>query len=196
MDTIGTTHSVAADHPLRLVVSDDLSRNRLTVFFRLILVIPHAIWLAVWGIAAYLVAIVNWFATLIVGQSPEALHNFLAAYLRYATHVLAYMHLLADPFPAFSGAQGYPVDVTIAPSQPQNRLITLFRVILAIPALIVAYVLGGVLNLIGFLAWFVCLFLGRMPEGMRNFGSYCLRYTVQTYAYAFFVLTDRYPSFN
>jgi Domain of unknown function (DUF4389) len=34
--------------------------------------------------------------------------------------------------------------------------------------------------------------LGRMPEGLRNLGASCLRYTAQTYAY-FALLTDRYP---
>jgi len=61
--------SAAAQHPVRLVVDDDLRRSRLTVFFRLLLAIPHLIWLSLWGIAAYLAAIVNWFATLITGRS-------------------------------------------------------------------------------------------------------------------------------
>jgi len=43
-------------HPIRLVVTDDLQRNRLTVFFRLILAIPHLIWVTVWGIVAALAA--------------------------------------------------------------------------------------------------------------------------------------------
>jgi hypothetical protein len=188
--------ATAAQHPVRLVVTDDLRRNRLTVFFRLILAIPHLLWLALWGFAAYLVGIVNWFATLIVGSSPEALHNFLVMYLRYLTHVQAYLHMMADPYPGFLGAPGYPVDLEVAGPAPQNRLVTLFRLILAIPAFIVAYVLGLVMYVIGILGWFASLALGRMPEGMRNLGSYCLRYTVQTAAYAYFVVTDRYPSFS
>ena len=196
MDAIGTTSTLAGDRPLRLVVTDDLARNRLTVFFRGLLAIPHLVWLMLWGIAAYLAVIVNWFATLIMGRSPDPLHDFLAGYLRYATQVGAYLNLLADPFPSFTGAPGYPVDVAIDPPAPQNRLVTFFRGLLAIPALLVASVLANVLSLIAFLAWFVCLFAGRMPEGMRNLGTYCLRYSVETYAYAFFILTDRYPSFS
>ena len=37
------------EHPIQLIVTDDLSRSRLTVFFRLLLVIPHWIWLGLWG---------------------------------------------------------------------------------------------------------------------------------------------------
>ena len=142
------TPATAVQHPVRLVVDDDLQRNRLTVFFRLLLAIPHLIWLALWGIAAYLAAVVNWFATLIVGRSPEPLHNFLVLYLRYLTHVQAYLHMLADPYPGFLGAPGYPVDLAVAGPEPQNRLVTLFRSILAIPAFIVAYVLALVFLLV------------------------------------------------
>jgi hypothetical protein len=41
----------APPHPIHLVVTDDLQRNRVTVFFRFFLTIPHLIWLMVWGIA-------------------------------------------------------------------------------------------------------------------------------------------------
>lgn len=182
-------------HPIRLRVSDDLSRSRLTVFFRLLLFLPHAIWLWLWTIVAEVVALVAWLAALVVGRVPDELHAFLAAYVRYLTRVTAYVALLADPFPGFTGAAGYPVDVEIAPPAPQNRLVTLFRLLLAIPAWIVASVLGTVLRVIAVLGWFTCLALGRMPEGMRNLGTYCLRYEAQTYGYTF-LLTQRYPNFS
>src|SRR5437764_1269087 len=126
-----------AHHPIRLVVTDDLQRNRLTVFFRLILAIPHLIWLALWTIVAMLAAIANWFATLVKGQSPEGLHNFLATYLRYQTQVYAYILLIADPFPGFGGKPGYPVEIEVDPPQSQNRWTVGFRIFLAIPAFII-----------------------------------------------------------
>ena len=39
------------DHPVRITIDDDLRRSRLTVFFRLLLVIPHVVWLYLWGFA-------------------------------------------------------------------------------------------------------------------------------------------------
>src|SRR5919202_5450757 len=102
-----------AQHPIRLRVDDDLRRNRLTVFFRLILAIPHVIWLFLWGIAAGLAGIVGWFVALFTGSLPEGLHTFEARYLRYTTHVLSYLCLVADPFPGFGGTQGYPIDVEV-----------------------------------------------------------------------------------
>ncbi|MEA2375006.1 MAG: hypothetical protein QOD53_1469, partial [Thermoleophilaceae bacterium] len=56
-------------HPVRITVADDLERSRLTVFFRLLLAIPHFVWILLWGGLASLVTIVNWFAVLFTGTS-------------------------------------------------------------------------------------------------------------------------------
>ncbi|HET9214223.1 MAG TPA: DUF4389 domain-containing protein [Gaiellaceae bacterium] len=179
--------------PVRIRVEDDLRRSRLTVFFRLLLAIPHVVWLILWGILVVLALIVGWFATLATGRLPDAFHRFFSAYLRYETHVFAFLLLVANPFPGFVGAAGsYPVDVEIAPPEAQNRWKTLFRIFLAIPAALLNSALGGALYVAAFLGWFVSLALGRMPEGLRNLGAYVLRYSAQLYAYLY-LLTDSYP---
>jgi uncharacterized membrane protein YfbV (UPF0208 family) len=193
------------DRPIHLIVSDDLERSRLTVFFRLLLAIPHLIWLGLWGIAAGVAVIVNWFATLFAGQSPDGLHNFLAAYVRYAIHVGAYLLLAAEPFPDFLGKPGYPVDVEIAPPQPQNRWKVGFRIVLAIPALLIAGALTsgsartygvsysyGLASAAAFFGWFAALAQARLPRGLRDAIAYALSYSAQLDAYLF-LLTDRYP---
>jgi hypothetical protein len=182
-------------HPIQVVVTDDLKRNRLTVFFRWLLVIPHAIVLALWSIVAEIAIIIAWFAALITGRVPTGLHNFIASWLRYATHVYAYLFMLADPYPPFSGSSTYPVDLQIAPPEPQSRLKTFFRIILAIPALIIAGVLRYLGLAIAVIGWFAALFLGRMPKGLRDTGAWTLRVDQQTYAYTS-LLTDRYPQFG
>jgi Domain of unknown function (DUF4389) len=182
-------------HPIRLVVTDDLQRNRLTVFFRLILAIPHLIWLFLWGIVATLAAIANWFATLVKGESPEGLHNFLATYLRYMTQVYAYILLIADPFPGFGGKPGYPVEIEVDPPEPQNRWTVGFRIVLAIPAFIIAGIFGYLNRILALFSWFVALVLGRVPEGLRNVAAFALRFEQQTAGYTL-LLTGRYPSFN
>jgi Domain of unknown function (DUF4389) len=191
--TAGTT---TAQHPIRLVVHDDLHRNRLTVFFRAILAIPLLLWVILWGVIANLAWIVNWFATLFMGRSPEGLHNFLATYLRFATHVRAYLFLIANPYPGFTGTEGtYPIDLEIDPPERQNRLTVFFRLILAIPALLLMYVLSALSNILAVFSWFIALVLGRVPEGVRNFAALALRIEVQTFGYLM-LLTGRYPSFN
>jgi len=78
---------------------------------------------------------------------------------------------------------------------PQSRWVTFFRVILAIPALLIAAVLLYLLELLAFLAWFVCLFAANMPDGFENLGLYCLRYYQQALGYLY-LLTQRYPSLS
>jgi hypothetical protein len=198
--------SAVNDRPVHLIVSDDLERSRLTVFFRLLLVIPHLIWLSLWGIAAFVAVIANWFATLIAGTSPAGLHNFLAAYIRYAIHVGAYLFLAANPFPDFLGKPGYPIDVEIAPPQRQNRWKVGFRMVLGIPALLIAGALTsvsarnfgtsyntGLIGVAALLGWFAALAQARLPRGLRDAIAYALSYSAQLDAYLF-LLTDRYPS--
>src|SRR5213076_1503989 len=99
-----------------------------TVFFRLLIVIPHLIWMALWGVVAELALVVAWFSALFSGRVPDGLHEFLASYLRFYTRVSAYLFLLSDPYPPFGGGEGgYPVDVQIAPAAPQSRVTVLFR---------------------------------------------------------------------
>jgi hypothetical protein len=180
-------------YPVRVTVADDLRRSRLTVFFRLLLALPHIVWLILWGIAALVAAIANWFATLALGRSPASLHAFLAAYVRYSIRVQAYVTIVANPFPGFDGRPGgYPVDVEIEPPQPQNRWTVGFRLFLGIPALVVVAALGGLLCAAAFLGWFAALATGRMPQSLLNLGAYTLRYTAEADGYLF-LLTDRYP---
>jgi hypothetical protein len=197
MEATSTPHVAEAHaHPIRLVVNDDLQRTRLTVFFRLILAIPLLLWAVLWAVLAVLAYIVNWFATLFMGQSPDGLHNFLATFLRYTTHVRAYTLLVADPYPPFTGKEGtYPIDLEVDPPQRQNRWTVFFRGILAIPALFLSNLLSQLNQLLAIFSWFIALITGRVPEGIRNFAALAIRIETQTYAYAM-LLTSRYPSFN
>lgn len=184
---------VPPPHPVRLRVEDDLRRSRVTVFFRLLLFIPHYVWLSLWGFAVLLAVIVNWFATLVTGRSPMPLFRFVSAYLRYQTHAYAFVTLIANPFPGFLGRRGsYPIDLELDGPEPQHRLKTLFRIFLVVPAVLVSYATTVVLGIVAFLGWFAALGTGRMPTGFRNVGAWAIRYGAQVNAY-FYLLTDRYP---
>jgi hypothetical protein len=181
------------EHPARAVVTDDLQRPRLTVFFRLFLAIPHFVWILLWSLVVFAIAFFVWVIALVLGRLPTPLHRFLAAYVRYATHLVAFVYLIGRRFPGFTGQQGsYEIDLVIDPPVRQKRLTILFRAILAIPAFVVASSLGGVALLIALFAWWYAVVTKRMPEGLRNLGVACLRYSAQTSAYALLV-TGRYP---
>jgi len=181
-------------HPVQLVVHDDLRRWRLTVAFRWLLVLPHLAVATLWLYLAAVVAIVTWLITLVRGSTPRGLHDWTARFVRYYTHVQAYLWLVADPFPGFRGWPGtYPVDLDVEPPRSQARWKTLLRIPLAIPAYALLTVLNTVLEVVALIAWVIALTVGRVPRGMRDLMAYCLRYTAQTLAYLL-LLTDRYPT--
>ena len=180
-------------HPVRIDVRDELRRSRLTTLFRLALALPHFVWLALWSVVALLASVVGWIATLAGGRLPASLHRFLTAYVRYAAHVYAFVTLVGNPFPGFAGRQGsYPVDVAIDPPVPQPRPVTLFRLVLALPALLLAGALQTALVTVAVLGWFASLVTGRMPAGMRDLGAMTIRYNAQAFSYLL-LATPRYP---
>jgi Domain of unknown function (DUF4389) len=181
-------------HPVRLTVADDLRRSRLLVFFRLPIAIPHIVWYVLWSIVALMVSLLNWLWALAAGRPLPAFHRFLSAYVRYGTHLSAFLLLVGNPFPGFVGKSGsYPIELEL-PAEPerQRRLVTLFRLLLAVPAWIVSGGLWGAAGVAAFLAWFAALVRGQMPDGLRNLSAYALRYSSQVSAYSF-LLTERYP---
>jgi Domain of unknown function (DUF4389) len=180
-------------HPVRLRIDDDLRRSRLTVLFRALLAIPQILWALIWGSAMLALYPVLWLMVLFAARLDEDVHRFAARWLRYNTHLNAYLQLLANPYPRFLGRPNeYPLDLEVDEPERQNRWTVAFRVVLAIPALIFASVLGTILFVVAVIGWFASLILGRMPRGLRDLGAYCLRYQAQTYAYLFLV-TPRYP---
>jgi hypothetical protein len=79
-----------------------VSRNRVTVAFRLVLALPHLI--AVWalGIAWAFTSLFAWFAILFTGRYPAGLYRFGVGVLSWNARVDAYLLLLHDAYPPFS----------------------------------------------------------------------------------------------
>jgi Domain of unknown function (DUF4389) len=172
-------------------------RNRLSTFFRLILLIPLAIWLYIYAIAAGVVLVIAWFAIVFTGRYPSGLYGFVAGYTRFITRVTAYGALLCDPYPSFGGSPdpAYPVRMEFSPLDSYSRLKTLFRIILAIPIVIVRYIVGLLLQIGAFAAWFVILFTGKMPRGLYDLMVFANSYTARSDAYIY-LLTETYPPFE
>lgn len=172
-------------------------RSRLTTFFRLILAIPVAIVLYVYGIVAWFAIVIAWFAILLTGRYPQGLYDFVASFTRFLARVTAYTVLLSDPYPPFSGSDdpAYPVRMQFTRLERYSRVKTLFRIVLAIPIVILRYVINLLLEVGAFAAWFVILFTGKMPRGLFDLMVLANSYTARSDAYLY-LLTETYPPFQ
>jgi hypothetical protein len=177
---------------IRVVSGEPLRRRRLVVLFRAVLAVPHYVVLFVWALLALPVLGVGWMATLLRGQLPQRAHRFLAAYLRYSGQVAAWLDLLSARYPRPHRTSEHPFAIEVPDPQRQRRLVTLLRIPLAVPAIVLASVFAVILTTVTIGAWFVALVLGRTTAGLQELGTFCLRYHLETSAYLF-LLTPRYP---
>jgi hypothetical protein len=171
-------------------------RSRLTTFFRIVMLIPHLIWLALWGFAASFAVIAAWFALVFTGRYPLALYEFIAHYVRYSTFVNSYSYLITDPFPPFNGEPDthYPARILIGPPKERySRAKTFFRLILIIPFVICAYGFALIAELANFAAWFVIVITGKQPRSLHDLTVLGLSYVVRLNTYAY-LLTEDWPT--
>ena len=97
--------------------------------------------------------------------------------------------------PATEQSTPVPVLVAFADSAPQSRATVAFRIIMAIPQLIVLWLLGIAAMVITIIGWFGALFTGRLPVFAADFLTGYLRWLSRVDAYSY-LLTDVYPPFT
>ena len=167
--------------------------RRLTVGFRIILAIPHFLWLLLLIFVSLFAAVAAWLAALVTGRMPDGLGDFLGQIVQYATHVNAYMYLLTDKYPPFSlSATDYPVTVLLPPRGRLNRAAVLFRLILAVPAMILLSLVSGGLQPAMVVIWLIVLVAGQMPTSTFEAVAAFIRYEARMYAWLL-MLTSEYP---
>jgi hypothetical protein len=214
-------HAFHEAHPVDVTVAPALTpRNRLTCAFRPILAIPHLIlvggpvafamswfgqsrgerfdWSAgggVLGAVAMVAAIIAWVAIIFGATFPVGLWKLVAFYMRWRVRAVAYLTLLRDEYPPFGDGQ-YPVTLTLSrPDEPRDRLTIFFRLILAIPHVVLLWVLGVAWAIATLIAWFAIILTGNHPESLYRFGVGVLRWSVRVEVYLL-LLRDEYPPFS
>jgi hypothetical protein len=195
---VGLEKGSIVSYPVTFEANYVERRNRLTTFFRLILAIPLAIWLYLYGIVAFFAIVFAWFAILLTGRYPAGLYEFVSGFNRFITRFTGYTALLCDPYPPFGGADdpAYPVRMGFdGPLDRYSRAKTLFRIILAIPIVIMRYVMGLLLEIGALAAWIVIVITGKMPRGLFDVMVLANSYTARSDAYLY-LLTETYPPFQ
>jgi Domain of unknown function (DUF4389) len=168
--------------------------NRWLPFVKWLLLIPHFIVLFFVGIAAFFVLVFAFFAVLFTGRWPRGAFEFLVGTLRWAYRVVTYYHLMTDAYPPFSLADDpdYPVRLNVEYPQRIARWRALVQWILAIPYVLIAYVLYWLTGVLTIIAFFTILFTKRIPRGLFELMVPGLRWNLRGTVYAYF-MTDRYP---
>ena len=200
----------AAPYPLTFSVDyPDRDLNRVTTGFRLILAIPLLLLLALFGLGrpgfgghplggVSLLLVLPVVALLVLRHKyPRWWFDFNLMLVRLETRITSYIFLLRDEYPSVDDEQAVHVEV-VYPDAPNelNRWLPLVKWFLAIPHFIVLFFLDIAAVVVVVIAWFAILFTGRYPEGMFDFVVGVMRWSLRVTAYAFLLVTDRYPPFS
>jgi len=170
-------------------------QRRVTIAFRAILAIPHAVWLFILAIVATCAIVVGWFCALVLGRLPTGIAEFLTRILRYMARTLSYVqYLITDRYPPFAlQGDGYPVELDVPPPGRLNRAAVLFRIVLLVPAAFVSTFLANGIGVALVFIWLIVLITGRTPRSLFEALTAVLRYQLRFMAYAG-MLTSTYPS--
>jgi hypothetical protein len=116
---------------------------------------------------------------------------------RFSNRVVIYLALMDDRYPSTDEHQAVHLDYAYPDaSRDLNRWLPLVKWLLAIPHFIVLVFLWIAGLIVVVLAWFAILFTGGYPRGMFRFVEGVLRWGQRVIAYAFLLVTDRYPPFS
>jgi hypothetical protein len=173
-------------------------RNRLTAFFRLIMVIPHMLVALVGAIAVIIAVLAAWVAIVFTGRYPQGLYDFLSGACRWATRLNGYLFLVTDEFPPFDLGEHpeYPVRVGIGPpKESYSRVKAFFRIFLVIPVAIVAYVMQLWMEAVGLVLWLSAVFVGRTSPALTEAQRIPLAYYTRANAF-YWLLTEDFPPFD
>jgi len=189
----------------------DRPLNRVTTFFRIFTVIPIAIVLGTvsgqtWGSSdgRYYAAAAG--GLLFLGpllmilfrlKYPRWWFDWNLELQRFGTRVGIYLALMDDRYPSTDDHQSVRLDYRY-PDVPVelNRFLPLVKWLLAIPHYIVLFFLDIGAFFVVIVAWFAILFTGRYPRGMFTFVEGVIRWHNRVLAYAYILVTDRYPPFR
>jgi hypothetical protein len=168
-----------------------------------LLVIPHFVILYGLRILSQVVGIISWFVILFTGELPENFANIQAMYLRYELRTYTFFLFMREEYPPFAfgmvatdTGEDPRVRVEFRPQlADRNRLTVGFRFLLVIPQVLVLALLEIVSAVVTLIAFFVVLFTGRWPEGMRTFVLNIVRWYLRVETY-YLLLTDDYPPFE
>ncbi len=206
----------STEYSARLNVDYPEELGRLTTLFRIIWIIPIAIILALITTAGETVivneageviremggltsglAVATALMIVFRQRYPRWWFDFVRELVRFEGRVLAYLALLTDRYPSTVDEQAVHLEVDYPDVESDlNRWLPLVKWLLALPHYIVLVLLFLLTVLVVVAAWFYILLTGRYPRALFDFVVGVWRWALRVGAYAFLLVTDRYPPFS
>ena len=202
-----------AAYPVQLDVAyPDRELNRLTTAFRIFVAIPILVVAGavgghqeayshssgVIGVGAGGLLFVGPLLMILFRQKyPRWWFDWNRELMRFSARVGVFLALMDDRYPSTDEQQSVALDFPY-PDVPRelNRWLPLVKWLLAIPHYILLIFLWIAALVAVVIAWFTILFTGRYPRGLFDFVLGVFRWTNRVFAYAFVLVTDRYPPFQ
>jgi len=198
-----------AKYPARLDVDYQQRLGRWSTLFRIILIIPIAIIATILvgasgsggvntgaGIAGALF-IVTLLMILFRQRYPRWWFDFIYALNRFTTRVTIYLFAITDRYPSTEDEQNVHLELDYPDvKRDLNRWLPLVKWLLAVPHYIVLAFLYVAMVFVVVIGWVATVIMGRYPRPLFDFVVGVLRWTLRVYAYAFLLVTDRYPPFS
>ena len=189
-------------YPIHFAVDyPEAPRNRLTTFFRPITMIPIVVIVVIVVVleaaGGSLLFLPPLLMILFRQKYPRWWFEWNLALSKFQNRISAYVLLLRDEYPSTDEDQAVHLDIPY-PDVPAdlNRWLPLVKWILAIPHYIILVFLWIVLVVAVIIAWFAILFAGHYPARLFGFVVGVMRWSIRVNAYAFVLVTDRYPPFR
>ena len=202
-----TAMTSSAPYAARLTVDYPERLDRVTTFFRMIWIVPIAFVLSLVSVTgdgarsggAVLGGLWVAIALMIAVRMlyPRWWFDFARELTRFGARVGAYFALLTDRFPSTVDEQSVHLEIDYPDVQRDlNRWLPLVKWILAIPhfVVLVLLIIGAVVAIV--IAWFAILITGRYPRPLFDYVVGVGRWSLRVNAYAFLLVTDRYPPFS
>jgi hypothetical protein len=200
-------HTPSAAYAARLKIDYPEKLDRLTTLVRVIWVLPIAVILSLvmaTGDGARTGGALFgglWLATVLMVAFrvlyPRWWFDFVRELTRFGARVGAYLALLTDRYPSTVAEQSVHLEIDYPDVERDlNRWLPLVKWLLAFPHYIVLAVLwiGAVFAIVA--AWFAILVTGRYPQALFDYVVGVSRWSLRVSAYAFLLVTDRYPPFS
>ena len=214
----------SAEYPARLQVDYPEKLDRMTTFFRVLWIIPIAIILGLLsgagqtinntvylneagevvkrvqqssGGLVFSLAAATALMIIFRQRYPRWWFDFARELTRFGARVGAYATLVTDQYPSTVEEQSVHLDIDYPEVNTDlNRWYPLFKWLLAIPHYIVLAVLAVGAFFAVIFAWFAILFTGGYPRSLFDFVVGVGRWQLRVAAYAWLLVTDRYPPFS